>query len=279
MIIDIHTHIFPDDVRADRYAFFASEPTFTLLYKSPKSPMASSDQLIASMDANGVDKAVVFGFPWQSAELCQHHNDYVLSSVDRFPDRLVGFCCVDPFDGDALFEARRCLDAGMMGLGELAFYNEGLSPRCLDRLDPLMALCAERDLPVMIHTNEPVGHLYPGKSPNTLEQIYELAQRFRRNKLILAHLGGGVFVFNLLKKEAPEVLQNIYYDTAAAPYLYKPRVYAALEHSVGMEKILMGTDFPLLEYPRYLKDLEQAGLSPEQQQRICGGNAIKLLGI
>jgi predicted TIM-barrel fold metal-dependent hydrolase len=279
MIIDIHTHIFPDDVRSDRQAFFASEPAFTQLYKSPQSPMASVDQLIAAMDANGVDKAVTFGFPWRSAALCRHHNDYVLASMDRFPDRLKGFCCVNPFSGDAVGETRRCLDAGMSGVGELAFYSEGLSPQCLDRLDPLMAICAERDLPVMIHTNEPVGHVYPGKSPNTLEQIYALAQRFGRNKLILAHLGGGVFVFNLLKKEAPGVLKNVYYDTAATPYLYNPRVYVALEQTVGVEKILMGTDFPLLEYPRYLKELELAGLSSEQQQNICGGNAMRLLGI
>lgn len=279
MIIDIHTHIFPDDVRADRQAFFASEPAFTLLYDSPKAPMAGADQLIASMDAHGVDKAVVFGFPWKSDKLCQHHNDYVLAAVDRYPDRLVGFCCVNPSSGAAVVEARRCLDAGMLGLGELAFYDEGLNAESLDLLAPLMALCAERDLPVMIHTNEPVGHVYPGKSPNTLEQIYALAQRFAANKLILAHLGGGVFVFNLLKKEASEVLKNVYYDTAAIPYLYNPEVYTVLEHSVGVERILMGTDFPLLEYPRYLKALELAGVTQEQRQRICGGNAKKLLKI
>ena len=119
MVIDIHTHIFPDDIRADRQAFFPSEPAFALIYNSNKSPMASADQLIASMDRHGVDKAVAFGFPWRSAELSKQHNDYVLASMQRFPDRLVGFCCLDPFNIDAEVEACRCIDAGMMGVGEL----------------------------------------------------------------------------------------------------------------------------------------------------------------
>ena len=74
-------------------------------------------------------------------------------------------------------------------------------------------------------TNEPVGHAYPGKTPNTLAQIYRMVKRFPANTIVLAHWGGGLFFFNLLRKEVKEQLRNVYFDTAASPFLYDPAVY------------------------------------------------------
>ena len=45
-----------------------------------------------------------------------------------------------------------------------------------------------------------VGHLYPGKAPNTMTLIYETMARFPDNTIVLAHWGGGIFFYNLLKK-------------------------------------------------------------------------------
>jgi hypothetical protein len=82
MIIDFHTHIFFQEIRKNREAYFDSEPEFAALYRSPKSKLVGAKELIHSMDDHGVDKAVVFGFPWRSAELFKKHNDYVMSVVD-----------------------------------------------------------------------------------------------------------------------------------------------------------------------------------------------------
>ena len=90
MIIDGHTHIFPEAVRQKRDAFFQNEPAFSLLYGSSRSRMIGAEQLIAAMDENRVDKAVTFGFPWRNAETTRRHNDYILEAVSRYPDRLVG---------------------------------------------------------------------------------------------------------------------------------------------------------------------------------------------
>lgn len=134
-------------------------------------------------------------------------------------------------------------------------------------------------MPVLIHTNEPLGHLYPGKTPNTLGQIYRLIRKFPDNKIILAHWGGGIFFFNLLKKEVKETLSNVYFDTAASPFLYDPEIYRVAKNIAGLDKILFGTDFPLLKPERYFKEFEKAGLSAEEKERICGVNAAELLGI
>ena len=277
MIIDVHAHLFPETVRENREDFFTDEPAFRSLYSSPRSKLIGAQHLIAAMDAHGVDRTVVFGFPWQRAETFKRHNDYIMEAVARFPERLIGFGCFDAAHPDAPDETARCLDGNLSGIGELAFYQAGLDDRALDHLDPVMNICRKRNVPVMIHTNEPVGHDYPGKSPNTLSQIYRMVKSYAENKIILAHWGGGLFFFGLLKKEVDDVLKNVYFDTAASPYLYRPQVYWVAQQVVGLGKIMFGSDYPLLPPDRYFEDMRAGGLSAAQIESICGLNAQRLL--
>jgi uncharacterized protein len=277
MIIDFHTHIFPKSIRVNRQNFFPGEPAFRLLYKSPKSRLAGAQEIVATMDEQGVDISVVFGFPWRNAETYKMHNDYIIDAVTRFPQRLVGFACFDLASEMAVKEAYRCIESGLSGIGELAFYESGIDEKCLELLSPVMELCRQKDFPVLIHTNEPVGHQYPGKAPITLEQIYNMAKRFSENRLVLAHWGGGIFFYNLMKKEVREVFKNVYFDTAASPYLYDPEIYAIACKLAGRDKILLGSDFPLLKPDRYFKELDEVGISGSDRAGICGANAKRLL--
>jgi predicted TIM-barrel fold metal-dependent hydrolase len=276
MMIDVHTHIFSKDIRENREKYFPDESAFRLLYEPPKSKLVSADELINAMDEEGVDMSVIFGFPWRKADTFKRENDYILESVHKYPKRLIGLCCFDVFHPEAASETERCLDAGLSGVGELALYQSGIDEEALKRLDPIMAICRDKKYPILIHTNEPVGHLYPGKTPNTLMQIYNLVRRFPENIIVLAHWGGGIFFYNLLKKEVKESLKHVYFDTAASPFLYEPDIYAIAAKLIGIDKILLGTDFPLLKPARYFKELEKSGLSADEIRAVCGGNAGKL---
>lgn len=277
MIIDFHTHIFPKAVREQRERYFDNEPAFALLYASPRSKMVGASQLVAEMDAQGVDKAVTFGFPWSAADTTKRHNDYILAAAARHPERLIPFCCVDARQAHAPAEVARCLAAGMSGVGELAFYCSGLDTRGLGDMDEIMALARRFDCPVMLHTNEPVGHHYAGKTANTLAQIYTLVKKYDRNRLVLAHWGGGLFFYNLLKKEVPQALNHVWFDTAASPFLYRPAIYPLAMELAGADKILFGTDYPLISARRYMDEMAQAGLSASQIEKICHSNASALL--
>jgi predicted TIM-barrel fold metal-dependent hydrolase len=277
MIIDFHTHIFPKVIRDNRETYFPSEPAFKLLYDSPKSKLVGAKDIIAAMDEQGVDRSVVFGFPWKDSAIFKMQNDYVMEAVARYPGRIVGLCCFDPLNQEAAPEARRCIEGGLSGIGEIAFYQSGIDDIVLDMLTPLMEICLDKDLVFLMHTNEPVGHSYPGKAPITLKQIYSLATRFPENNIVLAHWGGGIFFFNLLKKEVKERLKNIYFDTAASPFLYDPAIYKFAVEIVGADKILFGSDYPLLKPERYFKELESAGLTRAQMDAVSGLNAAKLL--
>lgn len=279
MIIDIHTHLFSPSMCAHRDRYFSGESAFELLYASPRSKMVEAEDLLRIMDAQGVDKSVIFGFPWRSADHFRENNDYIIEAAKRFPDRLIGFCCLDPFNSDAVKETQRCFRNGLRGVGELAFYEGGIDASCLNRLDPIMGLCRECDFPVLIHTNEPVGHMYPGKTANTLSQIYAMVRRYPENRLILAHWGGGIFFYGLLKKEFREAFRNVYFDTAASPFLYSPEVYPTAARIIGIDKILLGTDYPLLNPERYFREIDDAQLEKKQVEAVCGKNAMKVLGL
>ena len=279
MIIDIHTHAFPKAIRDHRERFFDNEPAFKLLYDSPKSKLVGVDETISMMDQQGVDKSVIFGFPWRTADSFKLNNDYILEAVSRYPDRLIGFCCFDPLHPEVIDEVERCLEAGISGIGELAFYTSGIDETCLDALEPIMALAEKFDRPVMLHTNEPVGHQYPGKSPNTLAQIYALIRRYRNNRIVLAHWGGGIFFYAILKKEVRAALENVWFDTAASPYLYLPEVYRHALSLAGPDKVMLGSDFPLLKPDRYLKEMDVAELSKADKASVCGLNAAKVLNL
>ncbi len=277
MIIDFHTHIFPKSIRQDRSAFFNKESAFRLLYDSPKSKMVGANDLIRAMDDEGVDKSVIFGFPWCVEATYKTHNDYIMTAISRYPDRLVGFGCFDPLSAGAPAETARCLENGLSGIGELGYYNSGIDANCVEKLDGVMALCRDHDVPVMIHTNESVGHTYSGKTPVTLDQIDALTQAFPDNILVLAHWGGGLFFYALLKKVMKERLARVYFDTAASPFLYDASVYRIAADIIGSEKIIFGTDYPLLAPSRYFSEMKKAGLNEDELKNICCDNALKLL--
>ena len=279
MIIDFHTHLFPKQVRNNRHSYFRTEHAFKLLYESPASRLVGAEELLNAMDENLVDKSVVFGFPWKNSDTVRMHNDYIIEMVAKYSDRFIGFGCVNPASKDAGDEAQRCLETGLRGIGEIALYQSGLDLEVIESLVPIMQLCQGQGLPVLIHTNEPVGHAYPGKSPMTLAQVYQFIKRFHKNTIVLAHWGGGLFFFHLLKKEIKEYLKNIYFDTAASPFLYDAEIYRLAVQLVGSDKILFGSDYPLLPPQRYFKEMAKAGLPDSQIKKICGLNAAGLLRI
>jgi predicted TIM-barrel fold metal-dependent hydrolase len=82
-----------------------------------------------------------------------------------------------------------------------------------------------------------------------------------------------------MKKQVKEVLANVWFDTAASPFLYEPHVYRVAGEIVGFDQILFGTDYPLLRPKRYFHEMEAAGLSGESVRKICGENAARLFSI
>jgi uncharacterized protein len=79
--------------------------------------------------------------------------------------------------------------------------------------------------------------------------------------------------------EVKAALKNVYFDTAASPFLYNSQVYSQVAQLVGADKILFGSDYPLIPQRRLLKEISALDLSAAIKRKILVGNANKLLGL
>lgn len=277
-VIDVHVHLTPPEIAGDRARFLAGEGAWAALYLDPKARMVSTGDLLAMMDEEGVDESVVMGFPWSDEDTAKRHNEWLLEEAARHPGRLRPLAAFDPLAPWAHRHAEAMLAAGMAGLGELALYDRGFGPAELESLEILGSLCCLSGQIFLVHVNEPVGHLYPGKAPLEIGEIFALTRRCPRVKLILAHFGGGLPFFAALKKEVKEHLENVRFDTAAMPFLFDPAALPMALRVLGPEYFVLGTDYPLLKPSRYRRYFADAGLPPETIDLIMGGNAENFLG-
>ena len=279
MIIDFHTHIFPPHFREHRDRYTERDRTFAALYSDPRARMATAENLLAVMDEDGVDVAVTMGIGWSDYDTAREANDYIIEASARSQGRIIGFAGVNPAWGDrAALEAERCADAGLRGIGELHPDSQGFDLADRDTMARLMAVAQERGLIVTTHSSEPVGHLYIGKGSVTPQVLIRFIGNFPDAIIVCAHWGGGL-PFYALMPEVAAALGNVYFDTAASPFLYTPQVYPAVASLVGSDKLLFGSDYALLRPRRLLKEIAASSLEPAERDAVQGANAARLLGL
>ena len=175
----------------------------------------------------------------------------------------------------ALAEAARCLDAGAVGLGELNADAQGFDLAATASLAALAGLLRERGRPLLLHTSEPVGHPYPGKGTATPDKLLHFLRAHPQLPTIAAHWGGGLPFYELMP-EVAAVTRNLWYDSAASTYLYRFDIFPRVAALAGAERILWGTDYPLLRHAPFLRRTRASGLDEGALAVILGGNAERL---
>lgn len=279
MIIDFHTHVFPPRTKENRSQYVDRDPSFALIYSDKKAKLATAEELIESMDRDGVDISVIVNYGWTTHELCVETNDYILDSIARYPQRLVGFCAVQPQSREAaIAEIERCASGGARGVGELRPDMQLLDFMDDEVIQPFTEALIKHKLILLIHASEPIGHEYPGKGVVTPEILYPFIAGFPDLTIVCAHWGGGL-PFYALMPEVKQAMKNVYFDTAASPFLYSPEIYSRVSQLVGADRILFGSDYPLLAQSRLLREIGSAELPGEARDMILSGNAKRLLGI
>lgn len=279
MIVDFHTHIFPPRFNEYREEYAARDPLFARIYAKPNAKIASCDDLIAIMDEEGIDRSVILNANWSSLELCQETNDHIMESISRYPDRLVGFCSLPPkAEEAAIAELERCVHGGIRGIGEMRPDFHGLERGDEAVMDTIFEVALRHRLMLLVHASEPVGHEYVGKQKITPDVLEKLINRFPDMTIICAHWGGGL-PFYALMPEVAEALKNVFFDSSASPYLYRPEIFRHVAQIVGVEKILFGSDYPLMPPSRVMKQLLSLDMGEGAEALILGGNARRLLGL
>lgn len=278
VIIDFHTHIVPPSVIQRRDRLVHEDHCLGSLYSDPKAAMATAEDLIESMDRDGIDMSVATNMGWSSPELCRETNDYIMESVAKYPKRIIGFCTVHPVWEDASAEIERCAKGGLLGIGELMPHMQGFDIGDKESMLPVIEAARNHNMIVMTHSSEPVGHVYPGKGDVFPEKLYRFITNFPDVQIVCAHWGGGL-PFYALMPEVGRAFENVYFDTAASPFLYKYDIFSRVAEITGTDKILFGSDYPLITQKRVVTGMEKIDMSQENRNRILGGNAVNVLGL
>lgn len=288
-IVDAHVHAYPAEVAAAPaiWGIAHGEPGWARVVapegRRSIQGWADPERLVRDMDASGVETCVMLGWYWERQETCDLQNAWYIEWTKRHPGRLKAFATVQPAAGARSLEAlRRALDCGLCGIGELLPQAQGYT-----LADPLFRRVIEmaiaRRIPVTLHATDPAAGAAAG--PRTpLEGFIALAREYPEAMLILAHWGGG-----LAMRGAPDggpLPENLYFDTAASPLLYDSGVFRRAVSRVGAGRILYGTDYPLIVFPRkergpgfggFLEMTAGAGLTREEGEQIMGSNMRRLL--
>lgn len=278
-MIDCHVHVFPPEVVAHRESYLARDRWFELLYQNPKARLVDAEALVAAMDTAGVDRSILCGFPWVDEALCRLHNDYMADAANRFPDRLSWLGIVAPTRHGAIPESQRCFEKGAIGIGELNADAQNFDWREINDLRNFVDVCVESDRPVLLHSSEVLGHIYPGKGTATPEKLVHFLASFRNLKVVAAHWGGGL-PFHELMPEIELVTSNVVYDSAASTYLYKPQIFRTVLDIVGPDRVLFGSDYPVLKMDRFLNRVRQIEWRDQQEREaVLGLNAERFFRI
>jgi predicted TIM-barrel fold metal-dependent hydrolase len=267
VIVDAHTHIFPPEIAANREAYLTADATFAELYTSPKAKLATAADLLASMDAGGIDVSIALGFAWPDPETVRLHNDYLLEAAAVSGGRILPFCSLPLGSGIDHVEAEEALQR-QAPLASGATARQPGSTRRRRRPARRQGSLARTALPSSLPTP------YPGRRLD-LAALYAFVRDHPEVRVIGAHWGGGL-PFYALMPEVRLALHNTSVDTAGTSLLYEPDVYTHVAALIGAERILFGSDYPLLSQSRSRARIE-AAVDARTASLILGANAQRLL--
>ena len=265
----------PKDVIRNWDHYAAKDSTLGELFNK-HSRTSTAEELIEVMDETEINIAVVLGMGWADNSFNSHINDYILDSYKTFPDRLIPLTGVVPLSGDVgIYEAERCIALGSKGFGEIHLSSQGINISNMDSIRPYVNLLVSHGFPTVIHASEPVGHKYPGKGTTTPKILESFIHNFPKLKVILAHWGGGMFLYELMP-EIESSFRNVYYDSSATPLLYDKHVFEIAVKVVGAGKILFGSDYPLVHPRRVMDEIAHSNFNHREVHAMLFSNAEKL---
>ncbi len=230
------------------------------------------EKTVQVMDAGRVSKALISA--WVAPRNVMISNDEVHQFVSEFPDRFIGVGSVDiskPMQ--AVAEIKRCVgELGFRGIRVLPWLWE-LPPT--DRLFyPIYTVCCDLGIPFCTQ----IGHTGPLMSSEVGRPIYldRVALDFPDLTIVGGHIGYP------WTEEAIAVATkhpNVYIDTSAYTAKRYPPELVRFLNTNGAEKVLFGTNYPMIIPAQALADLPGLALTPEVEAQFLGGNARRVFGI
>ena len=241
----------------------------------------SLDEMVERMETAGIEKAFLIaahsgrvGMPG-----CYHMPyEIVARACEEYPDRFYGLAGIDPFDG---MEGVRAFEDAVQNMG---FIGAHLYPHWYElapdhaKYYPFYAKCCELDVPIQMQVGQSMVYSkeYRTRSvgqPITLDAV---ACDLPELKLIGIHVGipwHDEMISMAWKHE------NIYIGCDAHRTNYWPKSFTHYVNSYGQDKVIFGTDFPVLDFKKTTDDINDIGFKPEVRRKLMRDNAIRIYGL
>jgi uncharacterized protein len=210
-------------------------------------------------------------------------NHLIGEAAERHPDVFIPFVGIDPWKGRAAIdEIRRCHELyGMKGVGELNPSRQKFFPNDR-RLYPIWEVCAELGMTVMFHmgfagagAGKPGGMGYKLDAVRAIPYLDDVAADFPELNVIHAHPG---WPFHQEALAACWHKSNFFIDLSGFAPRYFPEEVVRYTNSLIQDRVLFGTDWPVIPIDRWLEEWEQLPIKPEVRRKVMLDNAVRLLG-
>ncbi len=209
-------------------------------------------------------------------------NDNVAEAVKKHPDVFMGFAAIDPWKGKkAIEELRRCKEIGLTGIGELHPVSQYFFPND-NRFYPLWEEAQKLGMTLLFHGGMAgSGAGTPGGGGIKLKYsqpmyLDDVAADFPELKIICAH---PTWPWQDESLAIALHKSNFFIDLSGWAPKYFPPQLVHYANTLLQDKVLFGTDWPVISLDRWLQEFEQLNIKPEVRQKILLENAKKLFGL
>ena len=241
----------------------------------------SLEKMLEGMDAAGIELAFLVAAKSGRVGLpgCYHMPAEVVSrAVDKYPDRFLGLIGIDPYTG---MEGVRALEDAVKNEG---FIGAHLYPHWFElapnhaKYYPFYAKCIELDIPIQMQVGQSLIYSKQQRCRSVGRPIYldDVACDLPELKLIGSHVGipwHDEMIAMSWKHE------NVFISTDAHSPKYWPDSVVRYINSYGQDKVIFGSDFPVLRFQRTVEEVDQLDLKPEVRRKFMRDNVVRIYGL
>ena len=285
MIIDYHTHTFPDKL--------APRAVSTLMKNAHAAAFTdgTDSALVASMEKNGIDASVILSVATDPGQVRSINDSVLRKKEERAKRGLIAYGAMHPDYEDWESELLTLKEHSIPGIKLHPVY-QGTD---LDdiRLLRIYDRCAELGLAVVLHGGYDIGfpgvdRCSPRMSLHALKELKTGSGTHKGFRFVLAHMGGWRQWEEVLKL-APEMLEAgpVFLDASFSLGHFKPlddgywkegdsamledELFVRIVRAYGPERILFGSDSPWSDQGETLRLLKALPLTPEELRTILEG--------
>jgi predicted TIM-barrel fold metal-dependent hydrolase len=238
----------------------------------------SLEQMIDMLDQAGIDIAFLIAARSGRPGLpgCYHMPyEVVARACEKYPQRFRGLAGIDPYTG---MKGVRELESAVRNHG---FVGAHLYPHWFElapdhaRYYPFYAKCVELDVPIQMQVGQSMVYApdFPCRSVGRPIALDAVACDFQELKLIGIHVGipwTDEMIAMAWKHK------NVYIGCDAHRPKYWPEAFCKYINSFGQDKVIFGTDFPVLPFKRTIADIDELGFKPEARRKLMRDNVVRI---